>query len=169
MSFECSQHKQATNYLLLIPILSVCILSTSCATQPHRARQLSESFQKLPSEAQARVLKGEIALGDSPEAVYFALGTPSSIEVINTTEHPHPVWSYHGKLETVELPNGEMAERFQPTTDMVFIPPWGGSKACSLNVEFQNDRVSKIYLSKETTKRSETPLPLQAFLPQNLH
>lgn len=138
-----------------------------CATQPHRARQLSNDFQQLPPEVQQRVMRGEIEIGDNAHAVYFALGTPNSIEILDPTGTPHPQWEYIGVRKLVELPNGKMVERFEPSTDMIFPSPFAREEHVRLLVTFKNDRVSDITLSENPKKRREEPLPLQAFLPDS--
>ena len=143
------------------------VLLAGCATQPHRARQLSNDFQQLPSDVQARVLKGEIQLGDTPHAVYFALGSPNSIEIMDIAGSPYPQWEYAGIRKTVTLPSGETAERFEPATDMIFPSPFAKEVHVRLLVDFKDDHVSRITFSDKPKKRRDEALPLQAFLPDS--
>lgn len=138
-----------------------------CATQPHRARQLNNDFQKLPPDVQARVMRGEIQIGDNPHAVYFALGTPNSIEIIDMTGSPYPQWEYVGIRKKVTLPGGRTIEQFEPATDMIFPSPFAKDEHVRLLVDFVDERVSRITFSDKPKKRREEALPLQAFLPDS--
>ena len=149
-------------------ILSL-IFFIGCATQPHRARQLSNDFQKLPPDVQARVMQGKIEIGDSPHAVYFALGTPNSIEIIDMAGSPHPQWEYVGIRKITTLPDGRVIEAFEPATDMIFPSPFAKDEHVRLLVSFVDERVSHITFSDKPKKRREESLPLQAFLPDSLH
>jgi hypothetical protein len=112
-------------------------------------------------------MHGEIRVGDSPHAVYFALGTPNSIEIIDMTGSPYPQWEYVGIKTKKTLPNGTVVERFEPATDMIFPSPFAKEEHVRLLVDFKDDQVSRIFFSDKPTKRRDDALPLQAFLPAN--
>ena len=59
-------------------ILFFCLLLklTSCATVDRRIQRNQEAFDQLPQQTQERIRRGEIAIGDSPDAVRIAKGEP---------------------------------------------------------------------------------------------
>jgi len=149
-------------------ILSLALL-VGCATQPRPTSQSRNDFQQLPPDVQARVMRGEIQIGDNTQAVYFALGTPNSIEIIDLTGSPYPQWEYVGSRKKVTLPDGRMMEQFEPTTDTTLLSPFTKNEHVRLLVDFTDERVSRITFSEKPKARSEGALPLQVFLPDSPH
>lgn len=103
-------------------LLAAGLVSFGCgSTREHRARQYSQVFQAMPSENQARALKGEIALGDSRELVYIALGPPQAQRIIAGIE----IWEYQA------TPAEPDWTREQPTG--IFTTPTSGAFGAPLD------------------------------------
>ncbi|MGE9297030.1 MAG: hypothetical protein ACQKBV_12155, partial [Puniceicoccales bacterium] len=104
------------------------------STQEHRARQYSHAFGQLPPAQQSRVLDGVIALGDSREAIYIALGPPQAQRFIADVE----IWEYMARPIPSETPftSGEMGRFITPNSGD-WKSGWSG-KPGYLAVEFEN-------------------------------
>lgn len=82
-----------------------CLLAAllvGCGTvQEHRARHRGDAFARLSPEIRQRVLRGELHIGDAPEAAYIALGTP---QYTTSDQSGRWVWVYWGTRDTRSAP-----------------------------------------------------------------
>ena len=78
-------------------LLALCLPLTGCSTIESRIAQRREVFDLLPPEAQQRLREGVIAVGDTRDMVYIALGAPDRIHTRTTEEGlVEEVWAYTG-------------------------------------------------------------------------
>ena len=83
-----------TNLFLLLFAL---ILTGCVSVQQKRDKRIETQqadFSRLPTNTQTRVRTGEVALGDAPLTVWFALGKPSHEFSQLTLGGSNMVWSY---------------------------------------------------------------------------
>lgn len=86
---------------------ALLLLLTACGTvQEHRARQLDADFAALEPATRERLLRGDTRIGDTPEAVYIALGTPAYTTTDNSGAWR---WIYWGTPRTAGTPRAEAA------------------------------------------------------------
>ena len=76
-------------------LLAVALLAfTGCSTISSRIDQKSEVFAALPVDDQARLRRGEVAVGDTSDMVYIALGEPTRRREITTSGATRAEWIY---------------------------------------------------------------------------
>lgn len=80
-------------------ILSLCatglaLALAGCNSFQSRARQMSGTYESLPPETQQRLQKGGIAVGDTMDMVYIALGNADERRDIQTADGTQSVWIY---------------------------------------------------------------------------
>lgn len=117
-------------------IFTVAILTLAgCgSTQEHRARQYSTAFGKLDAPAQERALSGGIAIGDSREAVYIALGVPQGQSKIDNVE----VWEYVARPVPSETPFTDGSTQYYLTPNSgAWSPKWNDNSGY-LYLEFED-------------------------------
>ncbi len=80
----------------LIPsLLALAALGLAgCSTVESRIQEKSTAFQALSPQQQAEVREGRVNVGDSPDIVYIALGTPDRKETVRNTKGKSEVWTY---------------------------------------------------------------------------
>jgi hypothetical protein len=62
----------------LAPLLLVALLGLAgCNTTSSRIKQKPEVFASLPPADQERLRKGSVAIGDTPDMVFIAIGAPT--------------------------------------------------------------------------------------------
>lgn len=61
---------------LALLLLSTVLALAGCNTTSSRIRQKSEVFASLPPVDQERLRQGNVAIGDSPDMVFIAIGAP---------------------------------------------------------------------------------------------
>ena len=87
----------------LILLLAVALLAlTGCSTISSRIDQKSEVFASLPADDQARLRRGEVAVGDTSDMVYIALGEPTRRRETITTDSARTEWIYRVYEENFE-------------------------------------------------------------------
>ena len=87
----------------LIVLLAVALLAlTGCSTISSRIDQKSEVFASLPADDQARLRRGEVAVGDTSDMVYIALGEPTRRRETITTDSARTEWIYRVYEENFE-------------------------------------------------------------------
>ena len=79
---------------LSLVLAGAALLLAGCNTFNSRARQMSAVYDNLPATDQQRLQRGGIAIGDSPEMVYIALGNPDERRDITTADGTHTTWVY---------------------------------------------------------------------------
>jgi hypothetical protein len=78
-------------------VLGVVLLAAGCASTPERRIERNAGlFATFPPEAQAKVRKGEVAIGFTKDMVRLALGAPRQIHVRTTQVGEVEVWTYTG-------------------------------------------------------------------------
>ncbi|HLP70442.1 MAG TPA: hypothetical protein VK181_23295 [Rhizobium sp.] len=75
---------------------------SGCNTTADRIRQKSEVFASLPAADQERLRKGMVAVGDTPDMVYIAIGEPTRRTQTTTANGSRSVWIYRDYYETYE-------------------------------------------------------------------
>ena len=80
--------------LSFIGLLTAVISVAGCSSFNSRARQMSATYESLPAEAQERLQRGAINVGDTPDMVYIALGNPDERRDIQTADGTQNVWVY---------------------------------------------------------------------------
>ncbi len=87
----------------LAPLFLVAALGlVSCNTVASRIHQKEAVFAALPAADQARLRKGEVAIGDTPDMVYIALGTPSRHVERTTANASSAEWIYDQYFQSYE-------------------------------------------------------------------
>ena len=90
-----------TPHLILLLVVAASAL-TGCSTISSRIDQRSEVFAALPADDQARLRRGEVAVGDSSDMVYIALGEPTRRRETITTDSARTEWIYRVYEENFE-------------------------------------------------------------------
>ena len=90
--------------LLRIPIMAgliTLLLTVGCSTVDSRIKEHADFFSTLPTDQQARLQAGQIAIGDTKDMVYIALGEPDTILTrTDQTGTVFDIWSYSGVFYT---------------------------------------------------------------------
>ncbi len=73
----------------------VTLFATGCSTFHSRSQEKSEVFNALDSQTQQRLKKGEIAIGDTADLVYIALGSPDERRSSITSAGEKLTWIYN--------------------------------------------------------------------------
>jgi hypothetical protein len=80
--------------LILSAALAALFTLAGCNTVNSRIESKAAAFAQLTPEAQDRVRKGKIELGDSSDAVFIALGEPDRIRKRQSAAGSDQVWIY---------------------------------------------------------------------------
>lgn len=73
----------------------VVLVFAGCETgRSARIQEKSAAYAMLSAEQKARISQGNIGTGDSADAVYIALGKPSSISTRRSDQGEITVWAY---------------------------------------------------------------------------
>ena len=151
------RHRWARRLLLLAAVLG----SGGCASvQEHRARQFKSTWEALAPAEQARLRDLTIAVGDSPKAVYFALGTPNYALRRGPFE---TVWVYWG-IVLAEAPEAAPPTvRFASRGELRLPRP--GEQRLELRVHFEARAVRAWELGPVDLPAAapHRPLPMGAF------
>ncbi len=81
------------NRLILLFALATAAF-TGCSTISSRIDQKAEVFASLSADDQARLRRGEVAVGDTSDMVYIALGEPTRRREITTSGATRAEWIY---------------------------------------------------------------------------
>jgi len=142
-------------------LLSLVLLAwlAGCATPPHRARQYSEAYQALPQETQQRSLHGYIREGDSPQAVYIAMGPPQSRESKTAKAGLEEVhWLYLGRHASGQTVLDQGNYRFVTQNDSAWQNPFDTARTRRIRLVFFDDHLRRVELED-----NDGQVPLQAF------
>lgn len=71
------------------------LFATGCSTFHSRSQEKAEVFNALDSNTQQRLKKGEIAIGDTADLVYIALGNPDERTSSITSAGEKITWIYN--------------------------------------------------------------------------
>jgi hypothetical protein len=80
-----------------IPFLSLLLATlgwSGCSTFESRALEHETTFNALPAASQERLRQKIIEVGDTPEMVYIAWGTPDRKSTIKNASGTSELWSY---------------------------------------------------------------------------
>src|ERR1043165_8513345 len=80
--------------ILSISAAAVVLALAGCNSFQSRARQMSGTYETLPPETQQRLQRGAIAVGDTMDMVYIALGNADERRDIQTADGTQSVWIY---------------------------------------------------------------------------
>ncbi|HVU22872.1 MAG TPA: hypothetical protein VHE13_02030 [Opitutus sp.] len=83
---------------LFLVLAALAVTLAGCDTFEHRAQQKAATFAALTPEQREQLKHGVIALGDTPDMVYIALGAPDEKEEKTTAKGAESDWifySYH--------------------------------------------------------------------------
>jgi hypothetical protein len=83
-----------TKTLFCVTLLAMVIGLAGCNSFNARARQMAATYESLPPDAQERLQRGAINVGDTPDMVYIALGNPDERRDIQTADGTQTVWVY---------------------------------------------------------------------------
>jgi hypothetical protein len=79
---------------LVLAGLLVALAAAGCSTFEKRARELPAVVAMLDAATQARLKEGKVALGDTADMVYLALGAPDEKHDQVSTDGGAIVWIY---------------------------------------------------------------------------
>lgn len=79
---------------LLLAFLATLLLF-GCDTFNRRAQEKASTFERLSPEEREKLKRGEIAVGNSPDMVYIALGRPDAKRESSTAQGHEMVWTYN--------------------------------------------------------------------------
>jgi hypothetical protein len=127
-------------------------LLAGCNSFNARARQMSAVYDQLPATEQQRLQRGAIAVGDSAEMVYIALGNPDERRDVVTHDGAQTTWVYRtywqkyegtawlGYRRVIVPTRGGYAVFHEPVTQDVYRTHADDR----FRVTFSNGRVSQI-------------------------
>jgi hypothetical protein len=124
-----------------------------CNSFEHRAEQKSETFNSLDEATQQRLKSGNIAIGDTPDMVYIALGVPDAKRLRLTSDGREVIWvykTYYQDYRGTELigyrryfvPAGP--NRYLVHFDPVGRDVYDERSEENMRITFMNDRVSSV-------------------------
>lgn len=93
---------------------------TGCEDIESRIKEKMDAFSQLSPEAQARIRNQNIALGDSADMVYIALGKPNATEKATGASGPTEILVYKNvpsSSPAVALANNQPGARYQPSRE----------------------------------------------------
>lgn len=91
---EVYARNMKTSRLLLAALAAAGLFFSGCNTFEHRAEQKSATFNSLDEGTQQRLKEGNIAVGDTPDMAYIALGVPDAKRQRTTSDGRELVWIY---------------------------------------------------------------------------
>jgi hypothetical protein len=83
-----------TSFIVLTSLAAAGLFFSGCNTFEKRAEQKSTTFNALDDTTQQRLKDGNIAVGDTPDMVYIALGVPDTKRQRLTSDGREVVWIY---------------------------------------------------------------------------
>ncbi len=135
--------------------LSLACLFSGCMTaaelRQERINNNPALFMQLDAATQSRISQGLIAIGDTPSAVWLALGEPSKRTSDTTAIATVEVWQYFSDVPeeyTVLVPDPPPPSAPPPPPGMPIPSHYETRtryvKVVSLQIQFDNGRVSRI-------------------------
>ena len=87
----------------LVPLLlGAMIALTACNTTASRIKQKAEVFASLPPAEQERLRNGTVAIGDTPDMVFIAIGAPDRSIAKTSAGARSMEWIYRRYYENYE-------------------------------------------------------------------
>lgn len=84
-----------------VAITLAAVLLAGCSTVDSRIKEHADLFASLPADAQDRLRRGGVEVGDSKDMVYIALGRPHRVHRFrDETGVRDEVWAYLGYYYT---------------------------------------------------------------------
>lgn len=83
-----------TAFFSLAALACAGLFFAGCNGFEHRAEQKSATFNALDDATQQRLKSGNIAVGDTPDMVYIALGVPDAKRQRLTSDGREVIWVY---------------------------------------------------------------------------
>ncbi len=138
------------SFLLLGALLALA----GCNTTASRIQQKSEVFASLPPADQERLRKGDVAIGDTPDMVFIAIGAPDRRIERTSAGAMRMEWIYRRYYERYEGPefagyrrrvafDSRTGRRFV-YSEPVYADLYRGEIEEYLRIGFDNGRVSAI-------------------------
>ncbi len=87
---------------LLLFFTLLVVLLTGCSTVDRRIQQKSATFNSLDGQTQARLKQGAVAIGDTADMVYIAIGQPDRMHDSSTTSGHSQTWIYTFRWQDYE-------------------------------------------------------------------
>jgi hypothetical protein len=139
---------------LALLLLGAVLALTGCNTTSSRIKQKAEVFGSLPPADKERLRKGNVAIGDTPDMVYIAIGAPDRrIESISASARKLE-WIYRHYYETYSgtaFAGYRRVVGFDPHTGRRFMytepcyaDVYRGQTEENLRIIFEDGRVSAI-------------------------
>lgn len=96
--------KTFLRFPLPVAVLGAAILValTGCDTFNSRAKEKSVVYDSLTPKTQQRLERGKIRVGDTPDMVYIAFGTPDEKREHSTAANEQTTWIYKTYVEQYE-------------------------------------------------------------------
>ncbi len=88
--------------LVTLALASAALGLSGCNTFKARADEKFEAFDGLPAATQKRLERGKVAVGDSEDLVYIALGQPDEKRRITRPDGAYTLWVYKSYWEQYE-------------------------------------------------------------------
>ena len=139
---------------LALPLVLAALALAGCNTLDQRIDRKSAVFVALPAVEQARLREGRIAVGDTQDMVYIALGDPNRRIEKRTATGIQTAWiyrAYHETYEGVDFAGYRRRAFFDPRTgrhfvsvEPCYVDVYRDEAEDSLRVVFENGRVSVI-------------------------
>ena len=85
---------KTSSVLLAACLTTAGLFFTGCNSFEKRAEQKSATFNSLDESTQQRLKEGNIAVGDTPDMAYIALGVPDAKRQRVTSDGRELVWIY---------------------------------------------------------------------------
>ncbi|WOO39787.1 hypothetical protein [Rubellicoccus peritrichatus] len=144
--------KNRTDWLIISSALLLFVSLPGCdSTQMHRARQYNQVFNDMPVDMQLSSLNGHVREGDTPEAVYIAMGKPQSIEKIKKLDGVYEDhWIYLGNPapESQILAPGN--HHYITVNDFVWSNPFDDEATQRIAIVFKGDYLDRIEVENDT-------------------
>jgi hypothetical protein len=138
---------------LLWPLLLLAILP-GCSTFSSRAQEKSAVFNTLDAATRDRLKAGAIAIGDTPDMVYIAIGGPSDMAERENKDSHSALWIYniyYDRFEGTEIVGYRTRVVTNPRTQTAVVfeepverPVYSTRKEERLRVTFTDGKVSAI-------------------------
>ena len=135
--------------MALACVLSGCM--TAAELRQERINNNPALFTQLDAATQSRISQGLISIGDTPSAVWLALGEPSKRTSDTTAAATVEVWQYFSDVPeeyTVLVPDPPPPHAPPPPPGMPLPSHYETHtryvKVVSLQIQFDNGRVSRI-------------------------
>lgn len=136
---------------MLCLTLAVLITAGCVSTPASRIKKEPEIFAAFPPDIQAKVQRGEIAVGFTKDMVRLAKGRPSRISSRITAAGYQEVWTYTGirhisRMEPVDTGYWyrDRAGRLYRSYDMMWVDYGYNEEFPTLRLEFAEGKVSAI-------------------------